>query len=141
MRLSLPMLAALLCLAAFASSKARAQEMPPAVTKWFDSLRIADRKGFEEVLADKAEVDLRYLGIVQTRAEFIESLDAWGDAIRDGKVLTKTVSADGQSAVVDVCYRFPSNEKVNRESFALQGDKIVRVVQEESAQSCDGFGD
>jgi hypothetical protein len=118
-----------------------AQEMPAAVGKWFDALRSADRNGFEAVLADKAEIDLRYLGIVQTRTEFIESLDAWGEAIRYGEVLTKTVSADAQSAVVDVCYRFPSNEKVNRETFTLDTDEIVRVVQEESAQTCDGFGD
>jgi hypothetical protein len=128
-------------LTAIACSGALAQELPAAVSQWFDSLRSADRKGFDTLLAENAEIDLRYLGIVQTRAEFIESLDAWGDAIKYGQVLTKPVSADGKSAVVDVCYRFPSNEKVNRESFILAGDKIVRVVQEESAQTCDGFGD
>jgi hypothetical protein len=118
-----------------------AQEMPPTVGKWFDALRSADRNGFEAVLAGNAEVDLRYLGIVQTRAEFIESLDAWGDAIKEGEVLTKTISADAATAIVDVCYRFPSNEKVNRETFTIEADKIVRVVQEESAQTCQGFGD
>lgn len=120
---------------------ALAQEMPPTVGKWFDALRSADRNGFEAVLAGNAEVDLRYLGILQTRAEFIESLDAWGDAIKEGEVLTKTISADAATAIVDVCYRFPSNEKVNRETFTIEADKIVRVVQEESAQTCQGFED
>lgn len=134
-------LALSLSIAAATVSGAFGQEMPPAVGKWFDALRSADRSGFEAILAGNAEVDLRYLGIVQTRAEFIESLDAWGDAIKDGEVLTKTVSADTATAIVDVCYRFPSNEKVNRETFTIEADKIVRVVQEESAQTCQGFED
>jgi hypothetical protein len=117
------------------------QEMPSPVGKWFESLRTADRNGFEAVLAGNAEIDMRYLGIVQTRAEFIESLDAWGDAIKDGEVLTKTISANATTAIVDVCYRFPSNEKVNRETFTLESDKIIRLVQEESAQTCQSFAD
>jgi hypothetical protein len=120
---------------------ALAQEMPAMVGKWFDALRSADRNGFEAILAGNAEIDLRYLGIVQTRAEFIESLDAWGEAIKDGEVLTRTISAEADTVIVDVCYRFPSNEKVNRETFTLESDKIARVVQEESAQTCQGFAD
>jgi len=119
---------------------ATAQELPAPVIGWFEALRTADGKAFEVLLAEGAEIDLRYLGVVQTRAEFIESLDAWGDAIKGGEVLTRAVSAGPQQVVVDVCYRFPSNQKVNRETFSIADQKVTRLVQEETAQDCSAFG-
>jgi hypothetical protein len=110
------------------------------VIGWFEALRTADGKAFEVLLAEDAEIDLRYLGVVQTRAECIESLGAWGDAIEGGEVLTKAVSAGPQQVVVDVCYRFPSNQKVNRETFSIANEKVTRLVQEETAQDCSAFG-
>jgi hypothetical protein len=120
---------------------AAAQDLPGPVVAWFDALRAADAEAFDALLAEGAEIDLRYLGVVQTRAEFIESLDAWGDAIKGGEVLTKAVSAGPERVVVDVCYRFPSNQKVNRETFSIASEKVTRLVQEETAQNCDAFGD
>lgn len=116
-----------------------ALELPPAVVKWYDALRTADRAGFEAILAPQAEISLKYLGIVQSRDEFIESLDAWEDVARSADILTRATSADAASAIVVVCYRFPSNQRLNRETFALAGDTVTGMTQEELAESCDGL--
>lgn len=119
---------------------AHAQELTPApVAKWYEALRAADRNGFAALIADGGEIDLRYSGLVQSRDEFIRSLDDWEQLAKEGKILTRQVSSSGTQAVVEVCYRFPDAEKMNRETFTLDGEKIKRVVQELAAAGCPGF--
>lgn len=125
--------------ALLAAPPASAADLPPVVARWYDALRAADRDVFEALLAPQAEISLKYLGIVQSRDEFIESLDAWEDVARSAEITTKAQSADASSAIVEVCYRFPSNERLNRETFALAGDTVTAMTQEEIAESCDGF--
>ncbi len=124
--------------ALFAAAPAGAADMPPVVVRWYDALRTADRDVFEAILAPQAEISLKYLGIVQSRDEFIESLDAWEDVARSAEITTQTTSADATSAIVEVCYRFPTNQRLNRETFALAGDTVTAMTQEELAESCDG---
>jgi SnoaL-like domain len=135
----LPILAAIaasLCLA----GAARAQEpTPPPVAKWYEALRAADRDAFAALIADDGEIELRYSGLVQSRDEFIRSLDDWAQIAKEATILTRQVSGTGASAVVEVCYRFPDAEKTNRETFTLDGDKITRVVEEVASAGCPGF--
>jgi hypothetical protein len=116
-----------------------AQEMPAAVTQWYQALRAADREAFAALMAPDARIDLRDLGIVQTRDEFIESLDSWEDAMEGGSIETKTVESPEAAPIVEVCYRFPANQQHNRETFTLDGATVAGVVQETIAGDCAGF--
>jgi hypothetical protein len=40
---------------------------------------------------------------------------------------------------MEVCYRFPGAERLNRETFRLEGGKIAGVVQEDAGAACPGF--
>jgi hypothetical protein len=129
------------CIAAvFFPCAAIAQELsPPPVAKWYEALRTADRDAFSALIAENGEIELKYLALVQSREEFIGSLGDWEQLAREGQILTRQVSATGDTAVVEVCYRFPDAEKMNRETFTLDGDKITRVVEEEAGAGCPGF--
>ena len=120
-------------------SSASAQETPAPVARWFDALRTADRDAFAALIATDAKIDLRDLGIVQTRDEFIESLDSWEEAMEGATIEAKPVETTAGSAVMDVCYRFPGNAQRNRESYSFDGGAITAVTQETVGDSCEGF--
>jgi hypothetical protein len=128
------------CAALLIPGAVLAQELtPPPVAKWYEALRAADRDAFAALIADGGEIELRYSGLVQSRDEFIRSLDDWEQLAKEGKILTRQVSSSETNAVVEVCYRFPDAEKMNRETFTLEGEKVMRVVEEEAAAGCPGF--
>lgn len=134
-----PVLAALAALLLGHAAPAQAQETPSAVSAWYEALREADRDRLGSLLAPEAKIDLRDLDVVQTREEFLESLDSWEEAMDGAQIEAKPLEASPAAAVMDVCYRFPGNEQRNRESFKLSGEKIVESVQEQTGDSCDGF--
>jgi hypothetical protein len=126
--------------AAILPGGALAQELAsPPVAKWYEALRTADRGAFAALIAPDGEIELKYLGLVQSRDEFINSLDDWQQLMKQGQILTRQVSAEADIAVVEVCYRFPDAQKMNRETFTLEGEKITRVVEEEAGADCPGF--
>ena len=85
-------------------------------------------------------IDIRDLGIVQTKAEYLESLDAWADAIEGGAVAHRIEPGfDAQSVTVTVCFRFTGNEVLNREVFTLEDDAVAGAVFEQIADDCSQF--
>ncbi|MCB1421510.1 MAG: nuclear transport factor 2 family protein [Nitratireductor sp.] len=115
-------------------------DLPAPVQTWYGALGAVDRSALEDVLADDARIDLRDLGIVQTRDEFLDSLDAWAEANKNAEILTRPGKATGNNAIaVEVCYRFPSNEVLFEETFELTGEKITRSVQQQLSENCEGF--
>jgi len=132
-------LGALACFLLFLAAPVmvRAAELPLPVARWYDALRKADAEAVSALLTEDAKVELKDLGVVQTREEFVESMDSWADAIEGGAIETKVQEAG--SVTVDVCYRFPENQQRNREIFAIAGDRIAGVVQEAVAADCNGF--
>lgn len=136
MRLAILVLAAL---ASLTVAPAFSAELPPPVARWYEALRKADAEAISGLLAEDAKIDLKDLGVVQTRDEFIESMDAWADAIDGGLIETKPAEGGEEGVAVDVCYRFPGNQQRNREVFTLAGERIAGVVQEAVAADCDGF--
>ena len=116
-------------------------DLPAPVKAWYGALGTVDRTALEDLLTDNAQIDLRDLGIVQTKGEFLESLDAWAEANKDAEILTRLgEGAGGDTAVtVEVCYRFPSNEALFEESFELSGEKIAGSVQQQISENCSGF--
>ena len=115
------------------ASAAQAEDI---IGKWYDALKTSDRAAFAMILSDNAEVEIKSLGIVQTKPEFIEALDNWEDAAADLEldILDKSKNSDGESVVV--CYRFPSNSFTNRESFKISGGQVSYQLQEKLKDGC-----
>ncbi|MEM7214594.1 MAG: nuclear transport factor 2 family protein [Pseudomonadota bacterium] len=106
------------------------------VSRWYEALRTVNRPTFERLLSDKATIDLRELGVIQNKEEFIESLDYWEDVAGDLLISTNIVSSTDTKIVVDVCYRFPSEPFTNRETFYLGSGLIERQEQEKIRDDC-----
>ena len=99
-------------------------------------MRSADADLFETLIADTAVIELKQLGIVQTKAEFIDSLEAWQQASKDLEITYEWEGIDATSASAEVCYRFPSNAFTNLEIFTVQEDRIVRQEQTRMQEGC-----
>ena len=63
------------------------------VDRWYLALRTVERPVFQELLSADAVIDLRTLGVVQDKSEFIESLDYWEDVAGD-LFISKTTLLD-----------------------------------------------
>ena len=107
--------------------------------RWYDALGKVDRAQITALLSDKARINLGDLDIEQTKAEFIASLDEWEDAMK-GSTIRHAVETDTDGVLTElVCYKFPDNESLTRESFTFEADQIVESNQETLADSCAEF--
>ena len=106
------------------------------IGKWYEALKSSDRAGFAMVLSDDAKVEIKSLGIVQTKAEFIEALDSWEDVATGLELTIEDMSTNDDGKSVVVCYRFPSNAFTNRESFVIHEGKVRRQIQERLKDGC-----
>ena len=113
--------------------------MPEPLTQWYEALRKSDAPALESLLGEDATIELSDLGIVQTKSEFLDSLDEWKEANDGAIILTKAEAVADTTATVDVCYSFPSNEMLIREVFTMDGAKITGSIQEQISETCDGF--
>ena len=125
--------------AASATISASQSGLPEPVDTWYEALESADHETFDQIIAEAASIDLRFLDIVQTKDEYIESLDNWEEIADSVSIRTKLISATADSATVEVCYHFPDNERLNVESFVFSDGLIRSSVQELKADTCDGF--
>lgn len=136
-------LAFVLILAQMAHSFAQQATTEPVmsveVQAWYVALTKVYHRGFNKLIDDDAKIELRDLGITQTKKEFLDSLDEWEDATKGAIILTQTVSSIEGKDVVEVCYRFESNEQLIRETFEYTDGKITHVIQELIATKCEGF--
>lgn len=107
--------------------------------RWYEALMQPDRAALEAMLDENASITLEDLGISQTRAEFIESMDEWEDAVEGASEEHRLDSTVGDAITMLVCYRFPDNDLLMRESFTFAGDTITRSTQTTVAENCDGF--
>ncbi|MBL1405265.1 MAG: hypothetical protein COC17_01760 [Hyphomicrobiales bacterium] len=110
--------------------------LPDTVQSWFDGLRTANAATFEEILTHNALIELGDLGISQTKSEFIASLDEWKHVHKGTVINTKLASSENALIEVNVCYKFPSNEVYNRETFELIDGKISKSIQEKISNTC-----
>ena len=109
------------------------------VERWYAALEKIDRTAFGDLLSDSAKVTLGDLDIMQTKAEFISSLDEWEDAMK-GAMIRHAVDSDEEGLItVSVCYKFSDNESLTREVFAFEGGKILSSEQETIAETCESF--
>jgi Domain of unknown function (DUF4440) len=119
---------------------APAQETAEAVVeKWYAALASADRQAFEAIIADDAIITLKDLETDQNKREFIESLDEWQDAMQGAAIRHKVEASTAGTASVLVCYSFPDNETLGRETFRVDAGKVKESVQTTIGDSCAEF--
>ncbi|MGL4405347.1 MAG: nuclear transport factor 2 family protein [Notoacmeibacter sp.] len=107
--------------------------------RWYGALAAVEREEIAALLSQDATLDLQDIGVTQTGAEFVASLDEWADAIKGGSIRHK-IDSDGTDTVsVTVCYTFAESAMMTKESFVFAGRQIVSSVQKTVAENCDGF--
>jgi hypothetical protein len=109
------------------------------IDRWYDALASINRSEITDLLSDKAMITLGDLDIIQTKKEFITSLDEWEDAMKGSTIRHAVESDEGGILSVLVCYKFPDNESLAREVFIFEAGKILESTQETMAESCDTF--
>lgn len=117
-------------------------DVSPLLETWYTALFNVDRSAFSTLLADGAVIRLEDLAIEQTREEFIESLDAWEEASKESDFAWQADPDGANTASVGtalVCYRFPDNTIMTRETFRFVDGKVVESVQKGIGDSCDDF--
>jgi ketosteroid isomerase-like protein len=127
----------LLCLI---SSAAWAEDTAEAVVeKWYAALAASDSAVFQDIIADDAVITLNDLETDQNKQDFLESLGEWEDAMKGASVRHKIETSTADTASVLVCYTFPSNEALGRETFHVEGGKVRQSVQTTIGDSCAEF--
>ena len=111
-------------------------ETPQEVERWFVALGGVDRREFRNLIADNALINLKDLGVTQTKNEFIASLDEWAAATKEASVVYRYQAISDDNAVVQVCYRFKYNEMLSVEKFTFSNEKITSSVQEKMGNNC-----
>jgi hypothetical protein len=127
-------------LAAMALGPALAEEDHSGLmTRWYDALVAVEREEISALLSAEATIELKDIGITQTSAEFVASLDEWADAIKGGSIRHKIIADGADTVTATVCYTFTSSAMMTTEDFVFSGKQIVSSVQETVATNCDGF--
>ncbi len=127
---------AALLFCALSSAAPAAENAEAIVEKWYAALEAVDRAAFETLIADDGVITLNDLETDQSKREFIESLDEWQDAMRGAEIRHKTETATPDTASVLVCYTFPGNETLGRETFRVENSKVRESVQTVIGDSC-----
>lgn len=109
------------------------------IDRWYDALLKSDRTVLGELLSEDARISLTDLGIVQTKQEFISSMDEWESAVAGGKISHRIAKSEGGVVTVIACYDFPANDMLTQETFALSGEHITATSQAAIAETCDAY--
>jgi len=109
------------------------------VERWYAALANADRAVFDELLADDAKIILEDLDTVQTKAEFLDSLDEWKNAMRGTALRHRIDRTENGTITVFACYQFPNNAAYMREVFSFRGGRIIENAQSSIGEACEGF--
>lgn len=103
---------------------------------WYAGLKSADKSAFEMLMTEDAKIILKELQVVQTKTEYIESLDNWEEVIDDLRLTYSTDRVDAERIVSIVCYQFKSNSFTNRETFSFDEGKVFQLLQEKIKDEC-----
>ncbi|TPK82303.1 nuclear transport factor 2 family protein [Mesorhizobium sp. B2-4-17] len=109
------------------------------IGRWYSALLVADRTELSELLADDVRIKLDDLGIVQSKQEFIASIDEWKSAVAGAAIRHRTEESGGGVTTVIACYDFPDNDMLMRETFAVKDNRITASSQAAIAENCDGY--
>lgn len=106
------------------------------IDQWYTALQSADATAFEPLLAPEAEIILGDLDIIQSREEFLSSMDDWKIAIEGGEVRHTITDTADDVITVEVCYDFTENNILMQERFALEAGLVIRQTQTQLGDDC-----
>jgi hypothetical protein len=109
------------------------------IDRWYAALLAVDRVAISDLLSDDARIRLDDIGVEQSKAEFIASMDEWETAAAGGAIRHRVEKAEGGVTTVIACYDFPANDILMRETFAVTDDKITASSQSAIAETCDAY--
>lgn len=109
------------------------------IENWYSALGTADRAVFDKILADDATVILEDIDTIQTKDEFLASLDEWKSAVSGARVRHRIGGVEGDTTTVFVCYQFPANTTYTREIFNFRSGRIIESAQSSLGEACEGF--
>lgn len=111
----------------------------PVTEEWYAALAVADRARLESLLADNAKIRLTDLGVEQTKAEFVDSLDEWEAAVKGATIRHRIESSNAAVTTVIACYDFPANDTLLRETFRIEAGLILENNQDAIAETCEAY--
>jgi hypothetical protein len=109
------------------------------IDRWYSALLVADRTELSDMLADDVRIKLDDLGVVQSKQEFIASIDEWKGAVAGAAIRHRIEKSEAGVTTVIACYDFPHNDMLMQETFAVAGNRITASSQTAIAENCDGF--
>jgi hypothetical protein len=116
-----------------------ALDNPEIIERWYVALGKADAGAIEGLLSANAVIKLNDLGVSQTKAEFVASMDEWKGAIAGGTIRHKGDGVVGDAVAYKVCYDFTGNDLLTREVFTFADGAILSSEQTTIAENCDDF--
>ncbi|WP_095204326.1 hypothetical protein [Mesorhizobium carmichaelinearum] len=109
------------------------------ISRWYSALLVADRTELADLLADDVRIKLDDLGIVQSKQEFIASLDEWKGAVAGAAIRHRIEKSKGGVTTVIACYDFPDNDMLMQETFAVTDNRITASSQAAIAENCEAY--
>ena len=109
------------------------------ISRWYSALLVADRTELADLLADDVRIKLDDLGVVQSKQEFIASLDEWKGAVAGAAIRHRIEKSEGGVTTVIACYDFPDNDMLMQETFAVADNHITATSQAAIAENCEGY--
>ncbi|MER9298839.1 nuclear transport factor 2 family protein [Mesorhizobium sp. M0621] len=109
------------------------------ISRWYSALLVADRTELSDLLSDDVRIKLDDLGVVQSKQEFIASIDEWKGAVAGAAIRHRIEKSEGGVTTVVACYDFPNNDMLMQETFAVADNRITASSQAAIAENCDGF--
>ena len=109
------------------------------IDRWYSALLVADRTELSDLLADDVRMKLDDIGVVQTKEDFIASIEEWRRAVAGAAIRHRIEKSENGETTVLACYDFPNNDTLMRETFTVAGGRIVASTQTAVAQDCSGY--
>jgi hypothetical protein len=109
------------------------------ISRWYSALLVADRTELADLLADDVRIKLDDLGIVQSKQEFIASIDEWKGAVAGAAIRHRIEKSEGGVTTVVACYDFPNNDMLMQETFAVTDNRITASSQAAIAENCEAY--
>lgn len=109
------------------------------ISRWYSALLVADRTELADLLADDVRIKLDDLGVVQSKQEFIASLDEWKGAVAGAAIRHRIEKSEGGVTTVIACYDFPNNDMLMQETFAVADNRITASSQAAIAENCEAY--
>ncbi|MDG4893115.1 nuclear transport factor 2 family protein [Mesorhizobium sp. WSM4976] len=109
------------------------------INRWYSALLVADRTELADLLSDDVRMKLDDIGVVQTKKDFIASIDEWQGAVAGAAIRHRIEKSENGETTVLACYDFPSNDTLMRETFTVAGGRITASTQKAVAQDCSAY--